>query len=100
MKILPTQQVAGIEQYNKISKKTNVNMSQPINQRDEIVFSNDATLFADALKSARQSLNDRLVNSNIDIAEIRSSIASGTYEVDNNELADSIMMLQGYYERG
>ena len=98
MKIIPTPPVSGIEQYSKINKKTQVGSTQAM-QRDEIVFSNDATLFSDALKTAKQSLNDRLVNANIDVAEIKGKIQDGSYEVDSEQLADSIMMLQGYYER-
>ncbi|MDL2238557.1 flagellar biosynthesis anti-sigma factor FlgM, partial [Christensenellaceae bacterium OttesenSCG-928-K19] len=55
--------------------------------------------FAETLKAAKQSMTERLQSSQIDLAEVKSQIESGSYEVDSNELADSILMLQGYYER-
>ena len=98
MKIIPTSPITGVEQYTKIKQKQIVDKTHELG-KDEISVSDDATLFADALRMAKQDLNDRLINSDIDIVDIRGKIANGSYEVDKDELASSIMMLQGYYER-
>ncbi len=98
MKIIPTGQIMGMEQYGKIKPKAKVDTAQSIGQ-DEINVSSDATLFSETLKVAKQDLNDRLQGSKIDLSEIKSQIENGTYEVDSEKLADSMLMLTGYYER-
>ena len=98
MKIIPTTQIAGIEQYGKIKQKASVTESQQLGT-DQITFSSDATLFSETLKAAKQDLNVRLAGANINLDEIKNEIANGSYEVDSNDLAESLMMLQGYYER-
>ncbi len=99
MKVNVTFPVAGLEQYKATRKKAEVGSATQVSQHDEIAFSKDATLFSDVLKAAKSSISDRLEKSDINIDTIKSKIESGAYEVKAEELADSILMLQGYYER-
>ncbi len=99
MKVNVTFPVAGLEQYKALRKKENVNRAESIAQYDETSLSKDATLFADTLKSAKSAIGERL-NAQTDISVIKEQIAAGEYKVDADKLANSIMMLGGYYERG
>lgn len=99
MKVNSTFPVAGLEQYKALRGKPKVGPAAEIVQQDEIAFSKDATLFADALKNAKSAITERLNKPHADIDGIKNSIESGSYEVKSDELADSILFLQGYYER-
>jgi anti-sigma28 factor (negative regulator of flagellin synthesis) len=57
-------------------------------------------LFSDTIKAAKASVSERLSGEGIDISSIKNQIESGNYSIDENQLAESILMLTGYYERG
>ena len=99
MKVNVTFPVAGLEQYKALRKKSGVASAPNVSQQDEIAFSNDATLFSDALKAAKNDMDERMRKSDIDLDAIKGKIESGAYKVEAEELANSILMLQGYYER-
>lgn len=99
MKVNVTFPVAGLEQYKALRKKEGIGKTESVVQYDETDFSKDATLFSDTLKAAKSDISERL-NAKIDLSEITKQIAAGEYKVDADKLADSIMMLGGYHERG
>jgi anti-sigma28 factor (negative regulator of flagellin synthesis) len=99
MKVNVTFPIAGLEQYKAMRNKSHVGAAAETGRTDEIEFSSDAKLFSDTMKAAKVSLGERLRGSRIDLDSIKGKIESGAYEIDSRELANSIMMLQGYYER-
>jgi len=99
MKINLTPPVSRVEQY-KVQRTKAAARTSSASPTDQISFSSDATLFADTVKTAKASLQERLDSSNIDLDSIKGKIESGSYKVDAKELADSMMMLSGYFERG
>lgn len=99
MKINMTPPVSRVEQY-KVNRTKAASETAQTSQADQISFSSDATLFAETVKAAKVSLQERLSASNIDLDSIKSKIENGSYKVDADELANSMMMLNGYYDTG
>lgn len=100
MKINMTPPVSRIEQQYRVSRTTAVQSNSSVSQADQISFSGDATLFAETVRIAKIDLQERLAKSNIDLDKIKEKIENGSYEINTTELADSMMMLNGYYDRG
>lgn len=100
MKINMTPPVSRIEQQYRVSRTTSVQANGAAAQADQISFSGDATLFAETVRTVKADLQVRLTQSNIDLDQIKTKIENGSYEINTMELADSMMMLNGYYDRG
>jgi anti-sigma28 factor (negative regulator of flagellin synthesis) len=96
MKINMTPPVSRVEQY-KVGRSKAAPGATRAGQTDQISFSGDATLFAETVKAARASIQERLDASEIDLDAIKGKIESGSYKVNAEELANSMMMLNGYY---
>lgn len=97
MKINMTPPVSRIEQQYKVNRTAAVQTSSSVSQADQISFSGDATLFAETVRTVKADIQVRLTQSNIDLDTIKTKIENGSYEINTTELADSLMMLNGYY---
>lgn len=100
MKINMTPPVSRIEQQYKVNRTAAVQANGTVSQTDQISFSGDATLFAETVRTVKADIQVRLTQSNIDLDQIKTKIENGSYEINTTELADSLMMLNGYYDRG
>ena len=76
-------------------KITNKNMAaiqmNPIIHQDKLEISSDAKLFADALRTAKSSISERL-NNTVNLTELQNRVANGEYHVNTADLAQDILM--------
>ncbi|MGI6152242.1 MAG: flagellar biosynthesis anti-sigma factor FlgM [Christensenellaceae bacterium] len=93
MKINATTPIGVVEQYKAVRRNIEVAETQSVQQPDKIEFSSDASLFAETLRAAKNSLNERLAGADIDVEGIKVKIASGSYSISSEELAKSIAVL-------
>ncbi len=98
MKINSMPPVSKVEQYKIQRQATETQSLGKSIGTDEMNLSSDATLFSETMKAARASVSERLSGEGIDVDSVKSQIESGSYSVDEKQLAESILMLSGYYE--
>ena len=96
MKINSMPPVSKLEQYKVQRQRNDVRSAAIPGRKDEFEVSDDAALFSDAMKTAKASVAARLNEEGIDVASIKNQIASGSYSVNTDRLAESILMLTGY----
>lgn len=81
------QPIPGITKaYKQMSKENNIVKSNSSAQQDKLNISHEARFFHLAKSALKQLPEDKKP----DLQEIKMSIKSGTYEVNNNELVEKI----------
>lgn len=92
MKIDATSSVYGIDPYRNIQNKRAVQPAAALLGSDEAEFSSDAVSFAEAFSAVKIQMEEHLSGTNPYIEVAKAQIASGTYVVDHEDLASSILL--------
>lgn len=91
MKINATSSIYPVESYRTQSMKSATSASaRPEN--DKVVLSTEALSFADAFSAVKASIDVHVTQSAASVENIRAQVAAGTYTVDTDDLASSILL--------
>ena len=92
MKVDATSSVYGIDPYRNIQNKRTVQAQAASMGSDEINVSSDAVSFAEAFAAVKVQMEDHLNGVNPFVEVAKAQVASGTYVVDHEEVASSILL--------
>ncbi len=91
MKINAATSIHVIDQYRSMTNK-GVPSAKVGQQKDHIEISAEAASFTEVFKAAKQAMEENIATIKPEeLNAIRQEIGSGTYQIDNEELADSIL---------